>query len=156
MGHAARHLSDGFHLLGLLQSRLYLPALCDLLTKLLVGLFELLGTLPHLIFQLRGECLSIEQMVLHLVLTLASPHRGPNSTDQSDRVQRTLEERNVSEAFEQAHAIGLRGCGSRPAGQYDEGEVGPGRLLCNTLFQSLRSATEKRLLGHQRGCGALD
>jgi hypothetical protein len=38
MGNPARHLADDFHLLRLLQGRLRLPALFDLLMELLIGL----------------------------------------------------------------------------------------------------------------------
>src|SRR4051794_39615585 len=90
-------------------------------------------------------------MVLHFVLASPCPHRGKDSTHQGDSIERPLQQRNVAEALEQAHAIRLCGCRCSAAGQYDEWKVRPRRLACNPLFQSLRSATQEGLLGHQRG-----
>ena len=45
--------------------------------------------------------------------------------------------RNVAEAFEQAHAIGLRGCRSCAAGQHDEWKVRPWRLALLPTFPEL-------------------
>ena len=60
MSNPARHLTNYFHLLSLLQGRLNLLALRDLLPEMLVGLFQLSRSLPHLIFQVSGKRLTIK------------------------------------------------------------------------------------------------
>jgi hypothetical protein len=155
MRNTTRHLTDDFHFLRLLKGRLDLLALCNLLMQLLIGLLEFAGALAHLIFQLCREGLSIKQVVLHLVLTSASPQRGPYGTYQSYSVQRTFEQGNVAQAFQQAHAVRLRRRRRCAAGQHDERKVRPGWLALNPPLQSLRSAAKEGLFGHQRDGGTL-
>ena len=77
--YATGHLTDHFHFLCLLKGRLGLPTFSDLLAQLFIRLFELAGPLADQIFQLRRRRLTVEEVVLHLVLTPTSAQRGANS-----------------------------------------------------------------------------
>ena len=111
--YATRHLTDNFHFLCLLKGGLGLPTFSDLLAQLLIRFFELAGPLPDQIFHLRRRSLTVEEVVLHLVLTPTSAQRRADTADQRNRIQRPLQHRNIAQASEQAQSVGM---GSRRSG----------------------------------------
>lgn len=117
------HLTDDFHFLCLLESRLRLPTFRDLLSQLVIRCFKLGRSLADQIFQLRRRRLAVEQVVLYFVLTPSSAKRRANSAHQCNGIQGPLEQRNIAEALEQAQPVGM---GSRRSGttcKDDEGKV---------------------------------
>src|SRR5690242_16834349 len=128
MRNPAGHLTDHFHLLSLQEGRFYLLSLCNLLPQLLIGLLELLRSLPYKILQMCREMFALKQMILHLVLTSAGTKRGPNGAHQAHGVKRTFEHGYVAKAIEQTHPVLMGRVRGRAACQYDKMKVRPWRL----------------------------
>jgi Malic enzyme, NAD binding domain len=84
----AGHLTDNFHLLGLLKRRFRLLSFTDFLMKNLIGLLELACSSFNEAFQLKCSILTIQQVLPDLILAAPRPQRCTHCTDQGDAAER--------------------------------------------------------------------
>jgi hypothetical protein len=84
------HLTDNFHLLGLLERGLNLSPLRDLLPEFFIRLHELMRSLPYDLFQMGRRRISVKQVLLYLILSSAGAQSRLYRADKRHSIQGSL------------------------------------------------------------------
>jgi hypothetical protein len=95
----------------------------------------------------------VEQMTPYFILAAPGAQRGLNGTDQRDRVDRSLQKRDVLQQAQQAKPLSVDPFHGSPAREHHEGKVRPGRLMLDPMDKLLTDFAAETLLrdeGHAR------
>ena len=131
--HAAGQLAERLQLLGFMQ--------------LGHGRFALGGAILNALLEVGGELVQFLQPCARLILPAAAAQRRLGQADKRGRMERPLEEGDVSEYLEEPPGLGIALQPAAALGQKHERKVGPFGLLLEPLRQSMKIASADRLLG---------
>jgi hypothetical protein len=152
---ATRQLSDGFDLLRMAKRLLDASTLLHFDAQLLVGLLERSRALDDELLELLGSLLTRLEQGANFILPTACPHRRLDGAGQRHRLNWPFEERHVPEQLHDLATPGDDRWLRSMAGENDEWQVGPWRLLLDPLRERRRFLPEQALFGKNNGsCAA--